>query len=279
MNKLFSLYQRLREKNSVFYLAIYKCKWFESLLYRFYISRYTNRNIANMNQLYRIMADQQSKDILKSLADTRKKWFIQTEYIKSNGEQYFCLEEFGVKPGEDEVFIDGGAYIGDTLQHFIDFVNGKYKHLYCFEPDESNYMKLKELVESNQYKNISLYPKGLWRDCSVLNFAGNQAYCSSIIDTGASTVETVSLDAVIPREEVVSFIKMDIEGSELAALEGASRIIEQDRPKLAISIYHKPEDLWEIPLYLHRNYPFYRFYLRHHSKDSCETVLYAISGK
>lgn len=68
---------------------------------------------------------------------------------------------------------------------------------------------------------------------------------------------------------------MDIEGAELEALEGCRNIIAHDKPKLAICLYHKAEHLWEIPFYIHQLVPEYKFYIRHHSKDFCETVLYA----
>lgn len=76
--------------------------------------------------------------------------------------------------------------------------------------------------------------------------------------------------------EGASYIKMDIEGAELKALEEARNTIVNYKPKLAICVYHKPEDIIEIPLYIHKIVPEYRFYLRHHSKTAEETVLYAI---
>ena len=77
-------------------------------------------------------------------------------------------------------------------------------------------------------------------------------------------------------KEEVTFIKMDIEGAELKALKGAKNIILRDKPKLAISIYHKPEDIVEIPLFIKELVPEYKLYIRHYSNDSIETVLYAV---
>lgn len=76
-------------------------------------------------------------------------------------------------------------------------------------------------------------------------------------------------------KEAPTFIKMDIEGAELEALEGAKNTIVKSKPKLAICLYHKPDDLWKIPLYLKKLVPEYKFYIRHHSKVRWETVLYA----
>ena len=90
------------------------------------------------------------------------------------------------------------------------------------------------------------------------------------------TARMIKLDSLL-RHEKVSFIKMDIEGSELEALKGAQTIIKEQRPKMAICVYHKIEDLWKIPLFLHKINPEYKIYIRHHAKFwVSETVCYAI---
>ena len=81
---------------------------------------------------------------------------------------------------------------------------------------------------------------------------------------------------MINPEEKVTLIKMDIEGAELQSLKGAKRIIQHDKPKLAICIYHKPEDMVEIPLYIKELVPEYKLYIRHHSSNVSDTVLYAV---
>ena len=94
-------------------------------------------------------------------------------------------------------------------------------------------------------------------------------------ETGETEVQARRLDDVLAGRKV-TFIKMDIEGSEMAALRGAERIIREQRPRLAISIYHKPEDMWEIPSYILQCHPDYKLYVRHYSISDTETVLYAI---
>jgi hypothetical protein len=78
------------------------------------------------------------------------------------------------------------------------------------------------------------------------------------------------------KNEKITFIKMDIEGSEPQALSGAEEIIKKQKPKLAICVYHKPEHLWEIPLYLKKIVPEYKIYIRHHTPLEYETVCYAV---
>lgn len=77
-------------------------------------------------------------------------------------------------------------------------------------------------------------------------------------------------------EEKVTFIKMDVEGAELEALKGARKTIMKHHPRLAISIYHKPEDIWEIPAYILSLSEDYRFYIRHYQFSKNETILYAV---
>jgi len=96
----------------------------------------------------------------------------------------------------------------------------------------------------------------------------------SNVSKGDTYIDTVSIDERFISEKV-SFIKMDIEGAETEAIRGAMNIIKRDKPKLAISIYHKKEDIYEIPLLINEICPEYKFYLRHFSSHLCETVLLA----
>jgi hypothetical protein len=99
---------------------------------------------------------------------------------------------------------------------------------------------------------------------------------SKIIESieGNSSINTVKLDDAL-KDEPVSFIKMDVEGSESNALLGAEEIIKNLKPKLAISVYHKDDDLAKIPLLIHEIVPEYKFYLRHHTSAPVDTILYA----
>ena len=125
-------------------------------------------------------------------------------------------------------------------------IRGVEGYCYAWEPDPENLKKCKQSFEENcvQYE---LIPKGLWNESKKLRLKKNQT-CSMICDEGDTIIEVDYIDHVI--NEPMTFIKMDIEGSELEALKGAKKTIQRDKPKLAICIYHKPEDMWEIPLYI-----------------------------
>ena len=120
-------------------------------------------------------------------------------------------------------------------------------------------------------------PYGAWDETARLSFQSGLRGASYIDDANSSDdyIDVIQIDSLMNKEEV-TFIKMDIEGAELKALKGAKNIILRDKPKLAISIYHKPEDIVEIPLFIKELVPEYKLYIRHYSNDSIETVLYAV---
>lgn len=189
------------------------------------------------------------------------------------GRQYFIDNLF--KPSEEEVFIDAGCYDGESTLDFINWCHGKYKKIYAFEPDSKNFKICQEMFKQTQINDFELMNVGLWNKDEVLSFTNTGGGDSRINDTGTSQIEAVSLDQILNGEKV-TFIKMDIEGSELQALEGAKQTIQTYRPKLAICIYHKPEDILDIQLYIKSLVPDYQFYIRHYTLFQVETVLYAI---
>ena len=116
---------------------------------------------------------------------------------------------------------------------------------------------------------------GLWSCNDTLYFDGSGTGGSRIVGKQSdSSVEVVSLDSYI--KDKVTFLKLDIEGAEMEALKGARYIIKTQKPKLAICVYHKKEDITEIPMYIKHLVPEYKLYLRHYSDDAGETVLYAV---
>lgn len=190
--------------------------------------------------------------------------------IAQCGKQYFDVFE----PKENEVFIDGGAFDGKTSFDFIKWSKGRCAKIYAFEPNPKMLDLLRKKIEREQVTRIELYPNALWNKKKTLYFQENRS-ASRIEENGKMCVEAVSLDEVV-KSEKVTFIKLDIEGSELKALEGAANIIKRDKPRLAISIYHKYEDVLELSLYILQLLPEYKLYIRHYDLDMGETVLYAI---
>jgi len=186
----------------------------------------------------------------------------------ATGNQYFDF----FRPKEREVFIDGGGYDGATSLDFIKWTNDNYKAIYIFEPDSHSTKKICEIMD--KIRNITLIKKGL-SDCKkILRFTNDGTGGSCFNEEGNVEVPVVSIDEVLKGNEA-TYIKMDVEGSELDALEGSKKTIIKYKPRLAICIYHKPLDFVELPLKILEFNSEYKFAMRHYCSNLCETVLYA----
>jgi FkbM family methyltransferase len=192
------------------------------------------------------------------------------------GKQYFDLPELTLV--EDEIFVDAGCFDGQTSLDFVEWSNGKYKSVYCFEPDADNQRKIYDKTKNIDIHNFNVVKKGLWDKKTYLSFISNGSGMSKIVEddrNGLDKVCVTSLDEEL-KDIQVTFIKMDIEGSELKALQGARHIIERCRPKLAICVYHKYEDIYRIPEFVLGIHSDYKIYFRHYGFTESETVMYAI---
>lgn len=195
--------------------------------------------------------------------------FLVENYVDKN--QYF--DDKIIRFGEHEVFLDCGCYDFETSQIFLQKCPN-YEKVICFEPNEDNRKIILQKMRQLPKGKIELLPYGVWNERDTLYFEGSGS-SAMISNKGKQKVEVVSIDETI--RDRVTFIKMDIEGSELNALRGAAKMIVDNKPRLAISIYHKSEDILEIPAFILSIIPEYRLYLRHYSNYfATETVLYAV---
>lgn len=188
-------------------------------------------------------------------------------------EQYFNPDF--MRFAEKEVFVDAGSKDLVTAKKLRDYAD-KIEKIYAFEPDPDNYKKCLKNREWFEHGTVELIPYGTWSEKKTLCFSATADGSSHITDDGECRVNVITIDEVVSDSSKVTFIKMDVEGSELESLKGAKNIIRRDRPKLAICIYHKPEDSVTIPLYIKSLVPGYKLYIRHHSNGAGETVLYAM---
>lgn len=213
---------------------------------------------------------QEIKTQLNNMGIIQGVFMPQKEWWLGKYNQYFDLDI--VKFSEQEVFMDGGALDGQDTIRFLDLCS-ESACAYLFEPDIENFKKTKEKFQS--YNDVRVIQRGLW-DCEeTLKFNSGEKENSAISEDGNIEIETAAIDD-IETKAPITFIKMDIEGSESKALDGARKAIMQHKPKLAICVYHKPEDIIELPLKILEMNPEYKLYLRHYSYTDTETVLYAI---
>lgn len=196
-------------------------------------------------------------------------------YCLLTSKQYFDLPAFNMCRKSREVFVDGGAYDGETTTAFFHWA-GKTQEAfsYMWEPDDINCKKIEEkIAKTYVYKGgVKLVNCGLWDKKEKLRFFPN-GKASTIDDNGVLSINADSIDNAC--NDDVSFIKMDVEGAEEKALMGAKKTIIKNKPKLAICVYHKPEDIVEIPKLILSFRDDYTFEFRHYSYADNETVLYA----
>lgn len=197
--------------------------------------------------------------------------FVFSEYyLELNHRQYFDLEY--LDKGEQISFVDCGALDGNTSIWAHDWFTN-INNIWVFEPDAMNAIKCHKNLE--QKGKVNVIEKAVWSCDTQLHFKESNNGMSSIDSDGDVCVKATALDCVIEDRDDL-YIKMDIEGAEIEALRGAKRLIRNCKPKLAICIYHKNEDVIRIPELLLDYNPDYKFYIRHYSLTKNETVLYAI---
>ena len=245
---------------------------------KYYTSEFCKLNEKILTDLYNDLADEKSRETMVAFFNQRistKRGFIQKVYDASH---YFPQDVFLLQ--ENEVFIDCGAYTGDSIDAFVREIEkqkiSKIQRIIGYEPDIANFSKL---VKNTYHMSFcECLNKGVWNRESQLSFESGKALSSRINEENENGI-TISLGCIddMLQGDIATFIKMDVEGAELKALEGASQTIKKHQPLLAISVYHKPDDLITIPQYIKSLSHSYKFYLRaHHPELAFELVLYAV---
>lgn len=174
---------------------------------------------------------------------------------------------------EGDIVIDGGAYTGNSCYYFSKLASSSGK-VYGFEASPSTFEKLKYNVEG-VLANVVPVAYGL-SDNEGTAFITGDSFGAQVTSEGNIEIKLTSIDRFVENENLprVDFIKMDVEGSESAALCGAIETITKFHPKMAICLYHKPNDLFELPFQISKIYPKYDFYLKHNHFGPSETVLF-----
>jgi FkbM family methyltransferase len=234
-------------------------------------------NKSKISFINNIWEDKKSSEVyIQSLnyLSTRSKKF---EPIKDNN-QYFIedIPNFISKINKLR-WVQGGAYIGDSILLAIN-LNILIDEVALFEPDLNNYTLL---VKNINKQNIlaSCWPCALWDKYESLQYNSGYGAANFINENGNILVQGIDLDSALPFFNP-NFITLDIEGSEIRALNGMKETIIRYRPNLCISIYHKPDDWWEIPLFIYNlnklNNLNYVFYLRVHDINATDVIMYCI---
>lgn len=248
------------------------CRWFPDALpdsYWLVAPTVYAGYAAELEALSRMLADDASRDVLAGVLALRAEGRYEALPTPEEG-QYFPAS-LPPWPGPLR-FIDCGAFVGDTLACALE-AGYVIDQAVCLEPDPLNFRKLVSMVQARRIPAICL-PSAVAHEASFLHFAADGAGSSHLAAAGGTVVQALGLDQSFPGF-APNLIKMDIEGAEPDALEGAARLIADAGPGLAIAVYHQFDHLWRIPLMLQQWLPAHRFYLRMHAHNSFDVVLYA----
>ncbi len=223
--------------------------------------------------LEKSLEDGKSRDLLHGIIDFRLSGDINALWdLKSEGEHYF--EEF-IELGDNEIFFDIGAFDGQNSLRFGQITNGNYS-IVMFEPNPLQQKQLKILQEQNN--NMSLIPCALSDENKHLFFESNRGSSSRIESHESQSSITIKAQRLdnLDLKFAPTFMKLDVEGAEMRVLNGATETIRRFRPRLAISVYHRPKDILEAFEFCQANLQEARYYLRQYTEGTDEIVLYCL---
>jgi FkbM family methyltransferase len=174
---------------------------------------------------------------------------------------------------DNEVYVDGGSYDGDTIRSFVERVHGRFDAVYAFEPDPVTFAKLRDNFRDES--RVHPIHAGLYSHGGSLRFRDDASRGAIFAADGEIEMPVTTIDDVLG-DRRLTYVKMNIEGAEIDALLGGRNAISKWRPRLALSVYHRASDLWRIPQLVLELNPDYELYLRQHDGGIIETVLYAL---
>ncbi|SHJ39312.1 methyltransferase, FkbM family [Clostridium cavendishii DSM 21758] len=244
--------------------------------------KWFKNNSGKLIDAYNCLSDEESRKVFVNVICNHISPLYSNysyEELYSSGE-YFNTGLFNLS--KNECFVDCGAYNGDTIDTFLKETNNMFEKIFAFELDSDNYRMLTEAVacyDSDITKKVKCYNLGVWnQECEITygkGTANDRSDGISIYKSNNKNIaKVIKLDDILLGNKI-TLIKMDIEGAEQNALKGAENIIRKQKPKMAICLYHRLDDFWEIPLYLKKLVPQYKVNIRHHYYYNCwGTVCY-----
>lgn len=219
------------------------------------------------------LQDAKSRDCLDRVIEARKTCDVTRLPEPTIEDQY--LPAGLPLPMKDVVFVDGGAYHGETV---LDLASRgvNFSRVMCFEPDITNFKILAERFAAEPIcQDYVLFPCGLGESTATVSFRIDGLASGRCNESGNSNAVLAPLDGVY-RGPPITYLKLDVEGGESEALSGSQRVLSSCRPTVAVAVYHRPSDLWVLPRLLDDLLPRSRFYLRSHGYHGFDLVLYAV---
>ncbi len=215
-------------------------------------------------------------------------------YRHSSNRQYFDF----IRYDRIHTMVEGGVFDGGNTLSFSGKINPGGK-IYGFEPNYKNFRQGPHYEKLKTLSSVQILPQGLWsrsqqillsdsKDASKILTGESGAFSQTSTESNTQepasniiTIDAVSIDDFVKERNIqkIDFIKLDVEGAELDVLKGAANVLKTHRPQLAISIYHKRDDVYTIPLFLAETLKNYTFRLGHYSPGFCESIWYAIPAE
>ncbi len=231
---------------------------------------FLEEHLEEIEKAYNSLCDKESKKVFESIIR-----------FQITGDLNLCFECESTKDevfrilnlDENESFLDLGAYRGDTVQEFLQHVEN-YEKIIAVEPDKRTFKKLQTNCED--LKNCICLNNAIWSDNCTLNFDDNKGRGGSAKDNGIE-IESISVDFLTEKYGRFTYLNVDVEGAEGEMLQGATKALQQNKPKICMAAYHRSEDIFHLINRIKGINPDYKIFLRHHPHISFwDTNIYCI---
>lgn len=267
------------------------CIFYDNLALAERLDEPRNRNTfssqqQNILKTFSLLNDEESKKVFTNVLCLRIAPHLAKYSYKelmTTESEYFDTSVYQL--GKEEVFVDCGAYTGDTIGTFLKFVNNQFSAIYAFELSKANFETLNHnisLMREELSQKVHLFQSGVSDRNTEIEYSedsssdGFSIYCHTRHEKRKAGLVRLD-DALAERNAKITLLKMDIEGAEMTALAGAKELLIRDRPKTAICVYHRTSDMWNVPLFLHKISPDARIFFRqHHDRGHVGTCCYGI---
>jgi len=231
---------------------------------------YVIENADKINRVYNLLADEKSRQVYSDVINYKISGKIN--YLNSCTTPKSEVFDSIVKLSDSEIYVDLGAYNGDTVIEFTEAVHNSFKAVYAFEPNAKNFRKMSKNIDEKD--NIILYNAGAWSSTGFLSFTKGEGRMSKASADGEALTACYAVDEAV--KENATLIKLDVEGAERQAILGAERHM-RNGARVITALYHRNKDMFDIPLLIHELNPKLKLFVRHQLYiPAWETNLYCI---
>lgn len=235
---------------------------------------YCMEHLQELNAVYRSLADAESRRVFLNTIQFKISGNIR--YLDAVTSDPDAIYKDLLRLSRNETIVDLGAYNGDTIREALNYTGQRYFAIHAVEPDFRNFRKLLQYIDDEDMKRVNVYHCAAWCKDTELPFNAKAGRQSALSSEG-KLLPARSVDSLLKGQNV-SYLKMDVEGFERETLWGAAKTIVHYAPKLSVALYHRNEDMFELPLLVKKLNPRYKLYIRHRLYiPAWETNLYAIA--